>query len=175
MANDWTYRWTTLSILSFVYTRNQQRFSLKTFGCLRVYGELDENVPVVNFAVNQLEQEFTSDILSPLNIHFRSLRGRVFSGIGSGQFGVSLHERDRKQQEPDTNCTVVWETDGNVQLSSKAEFVVRVDSGIDPKMLGGRSGFSGGSDRTFVTVDSRGIPLQAVQAAHLHLSSKEAE
>ena len=138
-------------------------------------GELDENVPVVNFAVNQLEQEFTSDILSPLNIHFRSLRGRVFSGIGSGQFGVSLHERDRKQQEPGTNCTVVWETDGNMQLSSKAEFVVRADAGIDPKMLGGRSGFSGGSDRTFVTVDSRGIPLEAVQAVLLHLSSKEAE
>jgi hypothetical protein len=70
-------------------------------------GELDENVPEVNFAVNQLEQEFTSDVLSPLNIHFRSLRGRVFSGIGIGQFGVSLQERDRKQQEPDTNCIVV--------------------------------------------------------------------
>ncbi|MDA1229367.1 MAG: M56 family metallopeptidase [Planctomycetota bacterium] len=135
-------------------------------------GVLDENVPDVNFAVNQLEQEFTSDVCSPLNIHFRSLRGRVFSGIGSGQSGVSLHERDKKQQKPDTDCTIVWEMDGNVQFSSKAEFVIRLDAKIDPKKLGTSSSFSANSERTSVAADSRSVPLEAVQAVLLHLSSK---
>ena len=127
-------------------------------------GELDGNVPVIDFPVNQLEQKFTSEVLSPLNIHFRSLRGRAFSGIGSGQFGVSLHDREKQQQDPDNNCTIVWETDGNVQFSTRAEFVVRLDVNINPKKLGGSSSFRGNSERTSVTVDSRSVPLEAVHA-----------
>ncbi len=139
------------------------------------HGELDENVPDVQFPVNQLEQEFTSDVFSPLNIRFRSLRGRVYAGIGGSESGVSLQERDKKQRDPDNNCTLVWETDGSVEWKSKAEFVVRLEANVDPQKLGGGTSHSANSDRTSVAVDSRSIPLEAVQAVRLHLSPKEAK
>ncbi len=139
------------------------------------HGDLDENVPDVQFPVNQLEQEFTSDVFSPLNIRFRSLRGRVYAGIGGSESGVSLQERDKKQRDPDNNCTIVWETDGSVEWKSKAEFVVRLEANVDAQKLGGGTSHSANSDRTSVAVDARSIPLEAVQAVRLHLSPKEAK
>jgi beta-lactamase regulating signal transducer with metallopeptidase domain len=135
-------------------------------------GDLDENVPVVEFPVNQLEQEFMSEVFSPLNIHFRSRRGQVYSGISSVEFTVSLQEQDKKQRKPDTNCTIVWSTDGRLECNSFAEFVVRLDANIDPRKIGGSTNFWASSDRKSVTVESRSVPLEAVQAMRLHLSSK---
>ena len=81
---------------------------------------------------------------------------------------MSLHDREKQQQQqqqdPDNNCTIVWEADGNVQFSTRAEFVVRLDVNINPKKLGGSSSFRGNSERTSVTVDSRSVPLEAVHA-----------
>ena len=94
---------------------------------------------------------------------------------------MSLHDREKQQQQqqqqqdPDNNCTIVWEADGNVQFSTRAEFVVRLDVNINPKKLGGSSSFRGNSERTSVTVDSRSVPLEAVQAVQLPLSSKQAK
>jgi beta-lactamase regulating signal transducer with metallopeptidase domain len=136
------------------------------------HGELDENVPVVEFPVNQLEQDFTSKVFSPLNIHFRSRRGNVYSGIRGGEFGISLQEREVKQQEPETNCTIVWSTDGSLVCNSLTELVFRLDAKIDPKKIGGDTSFWSNSDRNSVTVQSKNVSLDAVQAVRLHLSSK---
>lgn len=135
-------------------------------------GELDEDVPVVEFPVNQLQQEFTSDVFSPLDIHFRSRRGNVYAGIVGTEFSVSLQEQDEKQQNPDTNCTIVWSTDGSLVCNSLAEFVVRLDAKIDPQKNGGGTNFWSSSDRKSVTVESKGVPLEAVQTVRLHLSPK---
>jgi superfamily I DNA and/or RNA helicase len=62
--------------------------------------------------------------------------------------------------------------EGRLQFNTKAEFVVRLEANIDPKKLGGSSRFSASSEQSSVVVDSRRVPLEAVQAVHLHLSSK---
>jgi hypothetical protein len=83
-----------------------------------------------------------------------------------------LQEREVKQQEPETNCTIVWSTDGSLVCNSLTELVFRLDAKIDPKKIGGDTSFWSNSDRNSVTVQSKNVSLDAVQAVRLHLSSK---
>ena len=135
------------------------------------HGELNENVPVIEFPVHQHEQDVTSDVFSPLNINFRSRRGRVYAGISSSEYGMSLQEQHEGQQSADTHCTFVWWTNGSLECHKTEEFIVRPESNIDPARVGG-SRTSADSNRTSVTVVSRNIPLEAVQAVQLKLSPK---
>ncbi|MEZ6128861.1 MAG: M56 family metallopeptidase [Planctomycetaceae bacterium] len=132
---------------------------------------LDENVPVVHFPVNRVAREYVSDVLSPMQMHFRSEFGQAYSGIGGGQHGVSLMEKDKKQREPDDYATIVWTLNATVDFNVDAGFVV-VAADTDPRDIGRRSSFSAQGGAKTVGVDIRKVPLQSVEEVQLRLSPK---
>lgn len=83
---------------------------------------LDQNLPIIEFPVDGQSQKYTSDVLSPLRVHFESQRGNIYSNIRFYQTGFELQERPQDEHDPDSQLTVSWTFHASIDLKHRLEF-----------------------------------------------------
>lgn len=128
---------------------------------------LEQELPEVLFPVDGQAQKYTSDVLSPLRVHFESERGNLYMGTGISLKGFELQERPSKDHFPDQQMTVIWYYHGRVDLKHRLKMIY--DSPSDSaggnsshcSSLWGHAGYA-----------SRKIPLKSVKAVRLEVLPK---
>lgn len=130
---------------------------------------LQTEVPPLEFPVRGVPGTTTSDGFFPMNMAVRSMRGRMYSGIGGGAHGVTLIEADAEQQMPNELSTVVWSANGTARYGLQIDFNVQLP-GLPPKNLGNRSSMSAYGGWGAAGTDCRNVPLEQLQAVRLFLT-----
>ena len=90
---------------------------------------LDQQVPEIVFPVKGQARKFTSHVLSPLLIHFKSQRGNLYSGMGSTMSTFEFQERAPANQDPKSQSTVSWYYYATTSLKQRVEVFTINDAG----------------------------------------------
>ena len=133
--------------------------------------ELAQTLPEIDFAVDGEGRQFTSDLFSPLRVHFKSLPGKVYSGCSCNHFGYQMMERPQEQRAVDTNSTVEWRYFATIALEHRMEYVLTPGS----KVKGGQGAFSCKSAWGEVSATSKEVPLERIQAVRLQILPKKTD
>ncbi|WP_145450951.1 M56 family metallopeptidase [Gimesia panareensis] len=83
---------------------------------------LEQQLPTITFPVQGQARKFTSEVFSPLLVHFESQRGHLYTGISSNQNGWGFQERPSTKQDPESQTTVSWWYLASVDLRQRTEF-----------------------------------------------------
>ena len=138
------------------------------------HAPLQQQLPVIEFPVAGTAWKHTSELFSPMLIHFESIRGSAYSGFSSGSHGYQLTDRPEDERSPDTSTTVKWLADAFIDFDHRQEYsVISTDREFgSPRAR--RSFHSGGSWGT-VGVESVDVPLETIQTVRLQLLPKQPE
>ncbi|HBL45583.1 MAG TPA: hypothetical protein DDZ90_19565, partial [Planctomycetaceae bacterium] len=100
--------------------------------------ELAQTLPEIDFAIDGEARQFTSELFSPLRVHFKSLPGKVYSGCSCNQLGYELMERPQEQRGVESKSTVEWHYFAAIDLEHRLEYILTPGS----KINGGQGAFN---------------------------------
>ncbi|QDT90296.1 M56 family metallopeptidase [Gimesia algae] len=132
---------------------------------------LGQTLPVIDFAVDGEARQFTSELFSPLRVHFKSLPGKVYSGCSCNQLGYELMERPQEQRGVESQSTVEWHYFAAIDFEHRQEYILTPGSKIK-----GRQGASNcKSNWGEVSATSKDVPLERIQSVRLQFLPKKSD
>ncbi|QDT22105.1 M56 family metallopeptidase [Gimesia chilikensis] len=131
---------------------------------------LDQQVPEIVFPVKGQARKFTSHVLSPLLIHFESLRGNLYSGMSSSAQTFEFQERAPADQNPEFQSTISWYYYANVELKHRIDVVATDDA---RNSSGSGSNCSSGWGDAGYRI--RKLPLEQIDSVRMKTLSQPAD
>lgn len=132
---------------------------------------LAQTLPVIDFAIDGEARQFTSDLFSPLRVHFKSQPGRVYSGCSCNQLGYELMEHPQEQRDVESKSTVEWHYFAAIDLDHQLEY----DLAPGSKVKGGQSAFNCKSAWGEVSATFKDVPLELIQSVRLQFLPKKSD
>lgn len=128
------------------------------------HAPLQQQLPTIDFPIDGQPREFTSELYFPLQVHFKSQQGDPYTGMGANENGFTFNERPKKDQSPDSKCTINWYYYATIDLKHRLNFI----EAPNVKQSGSSSSYAS-SIWGYAGYSKRNTPLQDVEAVQLEI------